>query len=207
MRARSRWLLIAVAGCGSLLFVIIDRAPRGDARPPPAVEPAQRAQSAPTADAEPCDRLPERPGIRSERGELFGPRTWTPPPAEPATLKPAAPAPPLPPPNPYRFAGTSFHDGELATFLATGDRVVKARAGDTLEGGFKVESVSRDAVVLVYSALGTRYRIDVESKFADDATAFAQRGAAAAGATAPASGTAGAAGAATKEGTTTGVGW
>jgi Tfp pilus assembly protein PilP len=79
---------------------------------------------------------------------MFATRSWTPKPA--AAQKPEAPKPP---PNPYRFAGTVQHDGARKVFLLLGDRVFEAKEGEYLEQGFRVQSVTDDAVTLVYVPL------------------------------------------------------
>jgi hypothetical protein len=71
------------------------------------------------------------------------------------------------PPNPYRFAGTVHYAGSLKAVLIRDERVHTARAGEALDGGYKVLSVRRDGATLVYTPLG----IEEQIAFAADAAA------------------------------------
>jgi hypothetical protein len=69
-----------------------------------------------------------------------------------------APAVPM---NPYRFAGELRVGGAVQRFLARGDETFEAKAGEELEDGYVVESVSESAIVLVQRASGTRQALAV----------------------------------------------
>ena len=105
---------------------------------------AARAQQQPLAT-----QLPIRQPIGRQRGDPFSPRSWAPPQQQQAQQAAA----PQPPPNPYRFAGTVQHDGKRKVFLMTGNRVVEAKEGELLEEGFRVKSVTSDAVTLIYEQI------------------------------------------------------
>lgn len=55
---------------------------------------------------------------------------------------------------PYRVAGRVVHDGIAHVVLAKGDRVLTVRQGDTLDDGYRVESIQSHGVTLVYVPLG-----------------------------------------------------
>jgi cohesin domain-containing protein len=74
--------------------------------------------------------------------------------AAPQAAAPAAP--PAPPPMPYRVAGQIAHDGSAHVVLAHGDRVFTVREGQTLDEGYRVESIRADGVTLVYVPLDAR---------------------------------------------------
>jgi hypothetical protein len=158
MRVDRKRLLIGLAGVAVLCVVL---APPGAKKAPPAAEKATvvpvRAQA-----AEPFVGLPQRRPIGEARGDMFGARSWAPPPPPPGTQQ----AQPAPPPNPYRFAGTALHAGTLKYYVAEGDRVYEVRPGEELDKGFRVESLSREAIVLVYAPLGAQYRMEVDSTLA-----------------------------------------
>jgi hypothetical protein len=84
--------------------------------------------------------------------------------------------PPAPPPFPYRYAGTLRTDGALEILLAKGERVIQAKTGETLDGGYLVESVAADSVTLVYLPLNARTTIQFSTPLAERAevTASAQ---------------------------------
>jgi hypothetical protein len=98
--------------------------------------------------------LPAREGLGKAVGEPFGSRSWAPRvsvPSQPAVL------PPAPSPMPYRIAGQVLQDGHTYVVLVRGDRVVfNVREGQTLEDGYRVESIRADGVTLVYLPLDVR---------------------------------------------------
>jgi hypothetical protein len=130
-----------------------DRAP--SAKAPSPGESPQNADSRFAA-------LPERPALGQPGGPLFS----APPP--PPAPKKAAPAPvveakPTPPPMPYRVAGTLTQGGVRKVVLAKGDKLITVEPGETLDGGYRVETVGRDEVTLVYTPLDARERLAIAS--------------------------------------------
>jgi len=116
--------------------------------------------------------LPERPPLGQPSGPLFS----APPP--PPAPKKAAPAPvveakPTPPPMPYRVAGSLTQGGVRKVVLAKGDVLMTVEPGETLDGGYRVESVTRDEVTLVYTPLDARERLAIASAASDVAQASA----------------------------------
>jgi hypothetical protein len=110
--------------------------------------------------------LPARPPIGQLRGELF---STPPPPPRPSApvAAPEAPPKPVPPAMPYRVAGSVVHDGVSKLVLLKGDSVLLVEAGATLDGGYLVESIARDEVVMLYVPLGIRERLPMISIGAD----------------------------------------
>jgi hypothetical protein len=152
---RRTWALIALAGGTALLAYF---APQG-AEPGLRAATAGAGSTAPQAGFAIPDKLPKRRAIRTSKKDLF----WAPPPPPPP---PAAPeAPPPPPHNPYRFAGTSAHNGALQIWLGTDKRVYEARAGEMLDDDWRVQSVSREAVVLLHVPRNVEQRIEVATRF------------------------------------------
>ena len=130
-----------------------------------ALAQTERAQTRAAPKTTPAERLelPERRGLSRTPGELFGA-----PPAPAPVTKKAPPAPvvvsaPVAPPVPYRFAGKVRKGSEEEVLISKGDVVVPVKAGDTLDGVYKVESISAERIDLVYLPLGTRDRIVVSS--------------------------------------------
>jgi hypothetical protein len=161
LRGRRRWLLasIAVVAAGIASVATPDR--NAPARP--------AVQLAPVATLEPRGLpagLPVRQTLPKARTDPFAARSWTPP-APPAPVQAAAPeAPPAPsaPPNPYRFAGTVHYAGSLGAVLIRNDRVHIVKAGEMLDGGYKLLSVKRNAATLLYTPLD----IEQQMAFAPD---------------------------------------
>lgn len=129
-----------------------DQAPT--AKGPSPAETSQKGDS-------PFAALPERSALGQPRGPLFS----APPPPAP---KKAAPAPvveakPTPPPLPYRVAGSLTQGGVRKVVLAKGDVLMTVEAGDTLDGGYRVETIGPDEVTLVYTPLDVRERLAIAS--------------------------------------------
>lgn len=106
------------------------------------------------------DALPGRQALGKLRGQLFGPGSWAP--AAPAQ-RPVAQIPekPAPPPIPYRVAGEVVVGDGLRVVLSRGDRIFQVREGETLDGGYRVESIAPHAVKLVYLPLGVTQELQV----------------------------------------------
>jgi hypothetical protein len=147
---RRRWTLISLAAIATAIAAWI--VPDGNQQVAEVAEPVQRAPSntSVTSGSKGLgSQLPTREPIGRQRGDPFAPRSWTAP-AKPQAQQAEDPRPPV---NPYRFAGTVQQDGVRKVFLLLGDRVVEAKEGEMLEQGFRVKSVSADAVVLIYEQI------------------------------------------------------
>ena len=75
---------------------------------------------------------------------------------------PTPPAPPAPPPISVRFLGSMVNpEGERLLYLARGDAAVQVKVGDRLDEGYMVESLSAEAVGLVYPPLGLHVTVAI----------------------------------------------
>ncbi|HEY1288394.1 MAG TPA: hypothetical protein VH600_02330 [Burkholderiales bacterium] len=139
-------------------------------------ERAATARQAPPAVAAEASRipvaLPQRRMPGKARADLFAARDWTPraPPA-PVQAAPEPAAAPSAPPNPYRFAGTVHYDGSLKAVFIREQKIHIARPGETLDGGYKVLSVARDAVTLLFTALDIEQQLALAQDPAPDTVA------------------------------------
>ena len=79
--------------------------------------------------------------------------------ADPFSRRPGLPAAegtpiktshPAPPPLPFRYAGRLHQGADTRIFLARGDDVFPVNVGDTLDGGYRVESIGESSVTLMY---------------------------------------------------------
>jgi hypothetical protein len=96
--------------------------------------------------------LPEREIPGKANADLFASRDWTPrAPRAPVQAAQERALVPSAPPNPYRFAGTVHYGGSLKAVFIREGRVYIAQPEETLDGGYKVLSVTRDAVTLLYT--------------------------------------------------------
>ena len=111
--------------------------------------------------------LPPREALGAARGDPFGAQIA--PAHRPAAAAHQEPPPaPVAPPNPYKVAGTVVQGGAKRVYLVNGDRIHEARQGDELEGGYKVETIAADHVVLVYTPLGKKEELAISSTLGVD---------------------------------------
>jgi hypothetical protein len=91
------------------------------------------------------------------------------PPPPPVLQGPPAPVPPPPPPPPprlpFRFMGM-VNDPEMpaSVFLISGNTLILAHPGDTLEGGFRLESVSPRELVFQHPQHKQAVRLSVDGE-------------------------------------------
>ena len=184
MRVQMRRLLLLGALAGLVGYPLLDEPATSAGM---ALAQTERAETRAAAKANAAERLelPERRGLSRTQGELFG---APPPPPKPITKKAQPPTPvaaaPVAPQVPYRFAGKVRKGSEEEVLISKGDVVLPVKAGDTLDGVYKVESINAEQIDLVYLPLGTRDRIVVSSAL--DAERAAQPPLAAAPAPVPA---------------------
>jgi hypothetical protein len=156
MRARLRKLVVFGALAGIVAFLLFDKP---QTAPGVASVPSAAGETLRNAPSDNSLQLPDRRGLARARGELFG-APPAPPKAAPAVV--VAPTP-VAPPVPYRFAGKVRKGGEEEVLLSKGDLVFAIKVGDTLDGMYRVESISADRIELLYLPLGTTDRIIVSS--------------------------------------------
>jgi hypothetical protein len=161
-------LVVALAAAAASVLM-----PGGEqAKPGTEAQVSARPGAEAGARAEPID-LPERSSLRKPGGELFAA-----PPPPPAPARPVVEARPEPkpqaPPMPYRVAGQVSHEGTTVV-LARDERVYLVRVGETLDGGYRVESIRPDGVTLVYTPLDLREHLAAASTLrVDPPAALAQ---------------------------------
>lgn len=158
---RQRWIAYAIA---LALALVAARWAGGQDRAEPRSAGAQSARDA--RDATPAatrtEALPElqldRLGKRvapAPAGDPFQTQSWAPP-AESMPRRNLAPPRPVAPPIPFDYIGKMVDDATTIVFLRRQDRNYVVRAGDTLDGTYRVEKVGDDALELVYLPLGAR---------------------------------------------------
>jgi hypothetical protein len=80
----------------------------------------------------------------------------------PVVLAPTAPATPR---LPYRFLGHFDEPGQPPTvFLGLGDQLIHARAGDSLAGGFRLETIGRRELGFVHIQQGVPVRMPIDGE-------------------------------------------
>jgi hypothetical protein len=89
-----------------------------------------------------------QPGVAI--GRLFEPRRWqVPPPAAPVVVA-VAPARPVAPAFPYSYFGGMTDGDQRIGFFQRGERVVTVRAGDTVDGNFRIDQISASHMTYTY---------------------------------------------------------
>lgn len=88
-----------------------------------------------------------------------------PPPPPVAVVVPQPPPPPPAPRLPYRYYGTVKERGlPPSVFLALGGSLIQAKAGDVLEGGYRLESIAPHELVFVHLQQNLTLRLGVDGE-------------------------------------------
>jgi hypothetical protein len=161
-----RWaVLLPLLGLAAWLALFGDKTPSGTAKlvagpaqraalpPPPAARPPASRRDA--VVAEPVEALRPRTapdGKPRPAADLFAVAAWRlppppPPPAAPVVQAKAAPT--LPALN-YRVLGKKEEDNTWEVYLGRDDMSFIARAGDTLEGQWRVDSIEPPTMALTH---------------------------------------------------------
>lgn len=176
---RKRWLLLTLL-VGTVL--IAERAMSLAGGEAEAAEPASRtlasrpARSASVADAVSATNvrldllearqraLEDVEASRSRdapRSAPFGNVSWAPP-----TPPPPPPPPPpkaVAPPFPYTYMGGLLDEGARTAFFNKGERVLVVKAGDTVDGVYRIEALSDKQMQLTYLPLNQRLALPLGS--------------------------------------------
>jgi len=153
-----RWLLWTslLVGLGWLVATdqrrsqppaLADAPPRQTAAPAPTLSPEQIGQAL-VRDLIPRDRLiaERQPGVPAT--DLFASRSWAPL-AAPAAPPPPVLAPVAPAPPSFTYLGKRRDDQGWQVYLGRGDLALIVREGETIEGGYRVESIKPPTLTLV----------------------------------------------------------
>jgi hypothetical protein len=91
---------------------------------------------------------------------LFAANSWLPPPPPPPKEEPPPPPPPpTAPPLPFNFVGLLQDQAKPTAFLAKDDQLLLVTAGETVDGAYRIDSVSAKEIVLTYLPLNQRQSI------------------------------------------------
>lgn len=162
--ARQRWLVYVVAAV--LTLVAMRWAGGQDREAPPEAASGRPARETP-ARVEPVaapdvnlDRLARRAHDRPS-GDLFKPNSWR----EIALAEARRSAPPSPPPKPqapplpFKYMGKLVEGERTLVFLTRADRNHIVKAGDTIDGDYRVDEVGEQSITLTYLPLGERQHL------------------------------------------------
>lgn len=162
-------LVLVGLGIAGLAVVGVDQAPRIKAAPAQVeIAYARPVPSLPQSKpAAPADELTLSPrgGKEVEIGELFAAPAAAapiaPPPAVVASVKPPEPPAPTAPPLPFTYFGRMTKSGKVVVYLLRNQELVLAEAGATLDGKYRVETISASAVQFTYLPLETRQDLNI----------------------------------------------
>lgn len=163
----NRWAILALLPVAALIGAATEHE---ELAPAPAAEPIAQMKTIENRVAAEPPALElsglKRPTKNAEPLDAFEPRSWyvAPPPPPPAPPPaPAAPPAPTAPPLPFTFLGQYQEDGRQIILLMKGERMILVKAGEVIDGTYRVEGIRGRFLGLVYLPLGIRQTLDVES--------------------------------------------
>ena len=172
MRRPPRIAVLIALLAAAAAWVAIDL--RSPAVPTSAKAPASGASQDPERAAAPASEV-KQPGIpaRSALGRIaadpFSAQSWLPR-RKPAVVS-SAPPEPVTPPLPYRFAGQFHRESGIEVYVARGEEIFPVKEGDTLDGQYKVDSVSATEVSFIYLPSGARQTLQFSALKEQELTA------------------------------------
>jgi len=103
-----------------------------------------------------------------EPADAFASKSWyvppPPPPPPPPTLATALPPPaPTAPPLPFTYLGKFQDSAQPVFFLLRGDRLLTVKAGDVIEGTYRLEGVAGAMLSLTYLPLNIKQQLNIGS--------------------------------------------
>jgi hypothetical protein len=180
----SRMRLLALVGLALALWAVRSQLV-GDADALVSPRAARAPVAAAPRDVDPSQQICSTPGALPVRAAFAAkgatdpfaayappappaPRVAQAPPPPPVVViapPPAPPVAPAPPVLPYRFLGAVREPGVAPrVFLARGEALITAQAGDTLDGGFRLESVAPRELVFMHLQQQRTVRLAVEGE-------------------------------------------
>ncbi len=154
--ARRRSLLFALlAGAVSWSGWLALNEPADETRvaePARSAQPvAARVRSADTAT--PPSAAPPSVRLALSHANLFPEQTWVVPPPPPPPQPYVPPPPPQAPPLPYAYMGRWLDAGETTWYLTRGSQPVSVRAGQVLDGVWRLDQVAAGTLNFTYLPL------------------------------------------------------
>lgn len=153
MSARNRWLILGSLLTATLVAMVWVDEQTGEetvAVAEPKKSRAGEKTAQPKSSRLDLQKLQRSRDEEEQIQDLFKAKSWYVPPPPP---KPEPPPPPAPPPLPFKYMGKLLDDGKLTVFMTKQDRNYAVKAGDTIEGAYRVESVDAQRVLFTYLPL------------------------------------------------------
>jgi hypothetical protein len=158
------WALLALVSAVILFAVASPDAEPDEVVAPSRAVPARKAQAKPAPDEFELDLAQlRREAPAKEPANAFESKSWyVPPPPPPVVqVKPAPPPPPSAPPLPFTFLGLYQDSATHVIFLVRGDRILAVRAGEVIEGTYRVEGIVGTTLAITYLPLNIRQTLTV----------------------------------------------
>ena len=92
---------------------------------------------------------------------LFTSTSWTPPPPPVKAMPPVAPPAPVAPPLPFKYMGKKFEANVWEVYLLRGEQSFLAREGSTIEGTYRVDSITSEQLNVTYLPLGQSQNLSI----------------------------------------------
>jgi hypothetical protein len=164
MNAMTRHAILIAALGATLWLAFRDRSELSDS---PQSE-TTGAQSTAVTKANPPHPQRSRQSIEAAQADPFFAPAPKPKPEVRKAVPVVAPAPPAPPPSapplPFTYFGRlAGPTGATSIFIANGSALLPVKAGDIVDGRYRVEQVSDDEIVFVYLPLGLRQTLRISS--------------------------------------------
>jgi len=157
--------LMLTGSLAAAALVSEEDAQTGEVVAPAAGKTSRRETAQPALPALQLDKLVRADASEPEQDPFAGKSWYVPPPPPPPQTKVVQEAPPpTAPPLPFRYMGRmQEEDGQALVYLTQGTRAYSVSQGDTIDGTYRVESISPAHVTLVYLPLNIRQRLNIGS--------------------------------------------
>lgn len=134
----------------------------GEVVAPAVGKPSRREAAQPALPVLQLDKLVRADASEPEQDPFAG-KTWyvPPPPSPEPEIIQEAPKPTAPP-LPFRYMGRMQEEGgQTVVYLTQGARAYSVSQGDTIDGTYRVDSISPSAVTLVYLPLNIKQNLNI----------------------------------------------
>jgi hypothetical protein len=154
-KQRRSLLFIALAGVAAWSIWLAVNEPPGEAETglAEATEPAARARPVSVRARAPAKPQAPAPRLALARADLFPEQTWYVPPPPPPPPPYVPPPPPQAPALPFTYMGRWQEAGQTTYYLARGMLPVSVKAGQVLDGVWRLEPVTGGTLNFTYLPL------------------------------------------------------
>ncbi|MBI5438950.1 MAG: hypothetical protein HY936_08405 [Nitrosomonadales bacterium] len=154
--------LMLTGSLAAAALVSVEDAQTGEVVAPAAGKASRREAVQPVLPVLQLDKLVRTDASEPEQDPFAGKSWYVPPPPPP---QPAQEAPrPTAPPLLFGYMGRmQEEDGQAVVYLTQGSRAYSVSQGDTIDGTYRVDSISPAQVTLVYLPLNIRQSLNIGS--------------------------------------------